>query len=343
MTTTLVLGAVELTAHFLEPRLVPPRTIPLPAPHAPGVADPRAFQTRLDQRRAEKGIGLVEDESLGWTLRPRSVHKEGRVLARINSLGLRGPEVEAKAKDEVRILTLGDSSIFGTDVEEKYVLSTIAAAEMAKQRGQSVTAVIGGVPGYDSAQARDLFGKIAGRVDPDWVVVGAIWSDLFRNDDRNQQLYRRSLVGPFRSLATWRVLRWELAPWLASERVKWIDNASDVGTLDSEGLAARTSLPDYVRNLEGIVKDAHAIGARTAFVMLPAPMDFDRTPPPESVAAYRSAMRKVAVTARAPIVDGPAIFLSQGSILAFVDNVHPSREGHALLGRALADALVAAH
>lgn len=342
MTTVAAFSVIEVTARVLEPRLVPARSIPLPAPHAPGVADPRGFQTRLEHQRAESGIGLVEDESRGWALAPKSVRKEGRVLCRINSIGLRGPEVEAKAPKEVRLLTLGDSSIFGTDVEEKNVFSSVAAARMTENRGHPVSAVIGGVPGYDSKQARDLFGKIGASVAPDWVVIGAIWSDLFRNDDRNQQLYRRSIVGPFRSLATWRVLRWELAPLLASERVKWIDSPGDVGSLDSEGLAPRTALPDYVHNLEGMIADARKIGARPAFVMLPAPMDFDRTPPPESVAAYRSAMRKVALAAKAPLVDGPALFLAKGSVLSFVDNVHPSKEGHAMLGEALADALLAA-
>ncbi|MDP2309565.1 MAG: GDSL-type esterase/lipase family protein [Pseudomonadota bacterium] len=340
----MALVGVEGSARLVEPLVVPDRTIPLPAPQSPGVASAQGFKNALEQRRRSEGlaVAMTEDESAGWALPPSTVRKEGNVTVRVNALGLRGPEVQPPAEGELRLLTLGDSSIFGVEVEEKYVFSSVAADRLREARGVPVTAYIGGVPGYDSTQSLANLRKVGPALSPTWVVIGCIWSDLYRTDDTTRGTYRREIVGPFRGLAAWRIARWQLAPWLASERVRWLDGVEDIGAFDGEGLAPRTSLAAYRRNLEAIVADTRKLGARPAFVLLPAPMDFDRTPLPVSIAAYRATMKKVADEAGAPLVDGPALFLERGSLSWFVDNVHPSREGHVLLGEALGAALVEA-
>ena len=72
--------------------------------------------------------------------------------------------------------------------------------------------------------------------------------------------------------------------------------------------------------------------------MLPAPMDFNTGPPPETIQRYREVMRMVARSARAPLLDGPAYFRRQGAnITHFKDQIHPNRKGHQLLGRGLAE------
>jgi lysophospholipase L1-like esterase len=340
----LVLLVLEGLARLAEPHLVAERSIPLPAPRSPGVDDPQAFAQSLQADREAEGlvVHLREDEAAGWSLPPSSVRKEGNIVVRVNALGLRGPEVAPKAPGELRLLSIGDSSIFGVEVEEKYVFSSVAADRIAAARSAPVTAFIGGVPGYDSAQSLTNLRKVGRAVLPDWVLVGCLWSDLYRTDDADRQRYRRELVGGFRGLALWRIARWELAPWLAAERVRWIDDLSDIGTLDGEGLPPRTALPAYAANLEAIVAEVGRVGARPLFVVLPAPMDFDRTPIPPSVAAYRAVMKRVAAAHGAPVVDGPALFLDRGRLTWFVDNVHPSGEGHGLLGEATADAILGA-
>ena len=82
-------------------------------------------------------------------------------------------------------------------------------------------------------------------------------------------------------------------------------------------------------------------GIQPVFLVLPAPMDFDTVPPPETVIAYRAAMATVAREAGAPLLDGPSLFKKEGSMNDFIDQVHPSRSGHARLGHALADLLAA--
>lgn len=332
---------LEAGMYVGEPYLIPARSIPLPAPKAPGVADVQAFDQQLKAARQASGIAvaMVEDERSGWALAPNTVRKEGNIYVRINALGLRGPEVTPKAAGELHLLTVGDSSIFGVEVEEKYVFSSVAAADLANALKTTVTAYIGGVPGYDSAQSLQNLQRVGVQVQPDWVIIGCLWSDVFRNDDNNQMRYRREVVGPMRYFATWRVLRGWLAPWLLSERVRWVDTPTDIGSSDGEGLPPRTSLPNYIKNLQALGNETKKLGGKPVYMILPAPMDFDRVPPPASVQAWRAAMAKVAAEQSAPLLDGPALFKEEGGMGYFVDHVHPSREGHVLLGHALAKLL----
>ena len=80
-----------------------------------------------------------------------------------------------------------------------------------------------------------------------------------------------------------------------------------------------------------------------AFLVLPAPIDLDSVPPPVTIQAYRYAMKRVAEANHAPLVDGSKLFKDMKvTITYFLDNVHPSPEGHRLLGQALAQALIEA-
>ena len=99
-------------------------------------------------------------------------------------------------------------------------------------------------------------------------------------------------------------------------------------------------LSEYIQNLKRLTRQIKALGAKPAFLILPAPMDLDPVPPPEAVLAYREAMRQAAAAADAPLVDGPALFVERGVDIGYwTDQVHPDRPGHLLLGEGLYDAL----
>lgn len=344
----IALAGIEAAARLTEPWIAPSRAIPLPAPHAPG-ADPAAFRPRFEQEQAavRARVQLVRDDRSGWALPPTTggparIEDMGRMSIRINTLGIRGPEVPPPEQGEIRLLSLGDSSIFGVMVAERCVLHEQAAADMARAGIGAVRAFNGGVPGYDSAQSLQMLRRIGPEIRPAWVIIGNLWSDVFRRDDLQRGRQAERIAAPMRALAAWRVGTALLSPWLEGRKVGWIDGAKDVGSLDDGGVPPRMPLADYLRNLRDIAALARDLGARPAFLVLPAPMDFDAVPPPETVRAYRDGMRAVAQELGAPLVDGPAIFLEHGGIGWFEDHVHPSQAGHTLLGHALARALLAA-
>ena len=345
MVLALVLGALELAARAVEWRAgVGDRGVPPPVPLDHD--DNRTFGDRMMgvRQRAGHDIVMVDDEERGWAL-PKGVKRPEHMDAstRVNSLGLRGPEVPPRGAGEQRLFTLGDSSIFGAGVSYRQVLSSVAARELARRWGSAASAVIGAIPGYDSGQSLATLRKLGARVQPTWVLIGSIWSDLYHGDPARIRLRRRAFIrGPLGKLALYRELRRRL-PGLEPIQVRWMVTNDDLGD-PSRGRATRVSLEKYSENLEAMVSESMKLGARVLFLILPAPMDFsDDVSEQPTVERFRAAMRAVAAKRGAPLVDGPAIFKAAGAGLPwFIDNVHPSKEGHHLLGEAVADAITRA-
>ena len=317
------LGTVELSAAVAE-RTVLAREQPLPSPGAP----------QLPVVEGHSAIPLAADGRKGWGLARGG-------SARVNELGLRGADLAEPVGDEVRLLTLGDSSIYGDGVDEGQVFEQVAAAALSRSWGRTVRGVNGGVPGYDTGQSLGLLARVGEAVQPDLVVVANLWSDVFAGEHhkRAQGPGLEDWTTPLRAFATWRVTRTLLAPWLASRRVGFAVDPSRIGSLSEEG-GTRTSLQAYVAGLNALADRSEELGAQVVFVVLPAPLDFDEVPPPEAVAAFRGAMAAVAEQRGALLLDGPARFPADGgSPGEFQDQVHPAASGHARVGRLLAGLL----
>lgn len=339
LTLLLALATLEGVARVAEPWVRPPEaTIPAPRPGGAG----GFLREAAEASRALKGIPMVEDETTRWALPPQQTMMSGSIVCRINSLGIRGPELGPRAADEDRILTLGDSSVFGDGVAEGRVFSSVAADRLAAAWGHPVTGVIGGVPGHDSGQALARLRQKGAAIQPTWVVIATLWSDVYKDNGRLRPVESVEAVRtPLRAVATYRIARTLLAPWLQRQKVGWIDSMKrDVGSQDPDA-RARVLLKDYLANLRAMADEAVKLGARPAFLALPAPIDLDPAGAPEDVAEYREAMRRVAAERDAPFVDAPAWLRAHGGTIGhFADQVHPNVYGHALIGEALADALV---
>jgi len=343
-------GAIELAARGVEawgPSQA--RTIPSPGPYD---QDEYEFRRRLRQEAQEVlsgGVVMVPHSERGWTLPAGSAGSSGAYAEHLNpqttatnSLGLRGRDLPASSDGGARLMSLGDSSIWGHGVPLAAVFLERAAEALGKSWGCRVTPVHGGIPGYDSRQSLALLRDKGEAIEPSWVIVGTLWSDVYSADP---ELARRADVARFSSplnhLATVRLMSRWLAPWTRPARVRWIASRDDVGA-DPTGAYCTVPLGDYLANLEAIGTEAEKLGARTAYLMLPAPMDFESVPPPETVLQYREAMRQVARERQAPLIDGPEYFRAAGAGIGwFADAVHPNAAGHALLGSAVADALSA--
>jgi len=338
LTTLGVLLMIELGARGWEsmnPELPP---VPLPAPGPveclpdcmPGVASMPEQPDGLP-----RGIPMQQHPTRGWILPPGVEMVETGVRTRVNSLGMRGPEVpQERASGEVRLLTLGDSSIFGYGVEEHQVFEQVASTVLRTFWRSPVRGFNGGTPGHTSVQALATLIEIGPVVRPDWVVIGAIWSDLFQTDT---PLTRPP--GTRYPLATYRVGTRLLAPWLPARKVGWVDASKGVGT-PADDRVSRTALERYERTLVEIVAETQRLGARPVFVALPAPVDLGEDAPPELIGRYRKIMAKVAAEADAPFIDGRSIFREAGAGYSeFYDQIHPSKTGHARLGSALASTL----
>ena len=267
-----------------------------------------------------------------WALPPDTEMVETNVAVRVNALALRGPGVTPRAADELRLLTLGDSSVFGFGVAEEDVFGQVAARQLSAQLGRPVTAVNGGTPGYTSVQALDTLLDVGPRVDPTHVVIATLWSDLFQTDT---PLERSG--GQRHPLALYRVGARVLAPWLPAAKVGWTEG--DAGA-PGVGRSARVGLDRYRQTLERLVAEVQGLGAEPVVMILPAPVDLDDADPPALISMYRAELESLAVRHGLILVNGPSIFEQLGATNAdFYDQVHPSTSGHGRLGDALFGAL----
>lgn len=277
-----------------------------------------------------RGIPMVPHGRRAWALPPNTEMVETNVAVRVNSLALRGPELRAKQPRELRMLTLGDSSVFGFGVAEEDVFSSVAAAKLSAALNRPVTPVIGATPGYTSVQALHTLQDVGRSVQPDIVVIATLWSDLFQSETPLERA-----GGQTHPLATYRVATRLLAPWLPAPTVGWVEG--DVGQTGD----ARVGLDQYGRTLEQLVQEARALGAEPVVLVLPAPIDLDPEPAPDRIRAYRSMLLDLSARHALALVDGPNLFRRKRATNAdFFDQVHPSSSGHKKLGEGLAEALM---
>ena len=58
----------------------------------------------------------------------------------------------------------------------------MAARQLEKEWGVTVTPIIGGTPGYTSIQSLHTLEDVGIVVRPDFIVIAALWSDLFQTE-----------------------------------------------------------------------------------------------------------------------------------------------------------------
>lgn len=107
------------------------------------------------------------DAELGWALAPGYRGRFSNLVdfdteVRVNSLGLRGPELDGSRP---AILGLGDSFMFGHGVAESESFLSVAA------KAAGATPVNAGVPGYDLCQAVDLGARLLPTIPVDAIVI----------------------------------------------------------------------------------------------------------------------------------------------------------------------------
>ncbi|TMJ03313.1 MAG: SGNH/GDSL hydrolase family protein [Alphaproteobacteria bacterium] len=127
------------------------------------IADPRA----LREGQSERTIAYRHDAELGWVPVPNSaftVTAERPIHARHNSLGLR--DIEPGATGKPRILFVGDSYVWGNDVEAEERFT-----DLLRERLPNHDIVNAGVSGYGTDQEYLWLTRLWDRITPQVVVL----------------------------------------------------------------------------------------------------------------------------------------------------------------------------
>ncbi|HND30973.1 MAG TPA: SGNH/GDSL hydrolase family protein [Myxococcota bacterium] len=305
-------------------------------------------------------IQLDFDAELLWRL-PADKLKDPRY--QVNSLGMRGPEIAPK-NGKLRLLSLGDSSVFGDLVAYDQIFTSVAARQLP-----TLDAAVGGIPGYSSLQARMWLERIAPTVQPDILLIGTMWSDAAQGGESDAQRqarleatygawkpFTKFLQAPAKYSAFFAWTRDRLHNLLETrqQKVGWITDAGVADPPSPDGKKARVSIEDYPKNLEALVARARELKALPVLLLLPHPLDDQGQDLPPRYQAYRDAMRALAAAEKLPLVDGEAWFEAHpcdprgfregtdpatGACTRFADQIHPNAVGHAELGDALVQTL----
>ena len=281
----------------------------------------------------------------------------------INSLGLRGPEPRIPKPDGVqRLLSTGDSSVYGFKVKDGGVFTDVAADRL----GQQVEGWTAAIPGYSTYQSLNMLEMRALKLQPDVLVIANLWSDnnfdtfvdkeLLEDYDAFEQGATEAVRGLLGKSALFRTLDYHFRlaknPTLSArgQRKNARKTGWSVGGQNINSGKRRVDANDYATNLHRLIDVAHNHNAEAIFVLLPHPFDLEEAAQKNPAwTLYRSIMRDVASSRGVPLVDMITAFQNTGlgrQELFFdegepgiQDDLHPTELGHRIMGEALAAAL----
>ena len=296
-----------------------------------------------------RGEAMVSSEEVpGWDLTFPGGVLGGMQAYTTNHWRMRGPDYpDVKPANAVRVIFVGDSSIFGFLLEWEDTFSAkLEALREGRFPDTDFQVANCAAPGHSSVQS--LY-KLQGQClafQPDIVVIGNLNSDAshWTETDRDR-FHLASFTGPGRQLqrsALYRTLR---NAWLTLQiRGTGSTTATEIPQLNhgaNVGEGPRRVPPDeYRENLRELVRLSREAGASPMFLVLPNKrrnIEHD----PEDPAIYREIMRTIAAEERAPIADADAFFqtLPGGMDGLFLDPVHPDKLGATLIAREIDKAM----
>ncbi len=311
------------------------------------------------ERPTHKGLDwLVSDPLLGYRNQP-GYQAFGWS---IDSLGFRGPEVrEAKAKDTLRIVCIGDSGTFGLWKKEAGAeIATNLAWEsyvewlerdLHESTRRPVEVINAGVLGYTTAHGLRQFVTKILALDPDVVTVRLGVNDY--GTSRRPAFVLREPRSPLLRFFFYR------ATDLASFRIAaYLFRNRTAGDSAASGSRAPT-VQEYEHNLQRFADVAQAAGIRLAFLDYPIRALDPNEPPGDPYLffffgfkngqelhatheIYQQALRRVASERGIPLVETTAE-LTQSPVPAFspYDRFHPNDVGAKQIGQLLAARLLA--
>jgi lysophospholipase L1-like esterase len=270
------------------------------------------------------------DPDVFWSPRPGF---KGAFKARpvsINSLGLRGPEVApAEVPGRRRIACFGDSITFGFGVGDEETYSHQLGRLLADRGVEVLNA---GVTGFTSHQVLGWLRRLAPAIRVDMVTVLVGWNDQNRRPLTDRE-YEDRLRATRALEGTLDHLRLYTAMQGLYRRMRGAGRGGPV--------VERVPPDQYRENLLGMVALCRSRGITPAFVALPhrrqAGDALVRTP-------YASLLADVARETGSPLLDVGDLGLDtplSDNAADFIDPLHLSPEGNALLARRLAEQLEA--
>ncbi len=121
-----------------------------------------------------------EPPGLLYELKPSTSGTLYKVPVRINSYGLRGPEISTdKSPGTYRVAVLGDSATFGYGATEDVIFPSVLQEKLTQKLEQPVEVLNFGVAGYSTSQESAQLASKVKKFDPDLIIVAQALNDIY--------------------------------------------------------------------------------------------------------------------------------------------------------------------
>src|SRR5262245_55625735 len=198
----------------------------------------------------EERVGLIQpDTTLFWSLKPNTHAIWEDTQISINSQGTRGEDIPPKVAGEFRVLSLGESSTFGSGVSDAETYSAqLEALLRAAIPERHPTVINAGVPAYSSFQSLTFFEERGAAFQPDVVLfyheVNDYLPTSLRDSSNNEigvlqtdrQLAESRVQQGHRALMKWSAVYRAMTYVVAHARIRRFDKPDAANPLVTIGL-----------------------------------------------------------------------------------------------------------
>jgi len=315
---------------------------------APG-GEPVDFRQHALVHRRAATRGLI------YELKPGAfVEIQGRPQ-RINSFGMRDNEVSIhKAPGRFRIAVVGDSFTFGwrMTLEDCYVKQLERLLNHRAGRGDAFEVLNFGVCGYNTEQEKILLEEKVLAFDPDLVIVGLVTNDIMlpasplalyfanRHDSIELDRIRKAERMLLRHLP--RQAEEILPPWLSWSRLACVLSQRIEDTRRGDLIANYYDDEEMWGALRFAMGDVKSLLKRRGIPLFVAlfPEDLRELSRSTRISIHEK-LRSALGALEVPFIDLLDRYRREPAEKIIIDPIdsHPSRYGHAIAARAIADAL----
>lgn len=293
---------------------------------------------------------FIAHATRGWMPRPGSSVPDGSAVIRINSRGLRGPDIPlGKVANELRVLFLGDSVTFGSKVDEEacFVRRVETLARQSNLQAL-VTTINASVPAYSPWHEHDLLVTDGLQYDPDLVVqvfclndvLGKFQLERFGGYSRGYEPPPRSIMdwsGCYRAVQVW---------WAAHDRPDrnetwylWAQLSAARLLNDPDAEVVQRGWKSVFEDMTNIVTATRNASVPLIIVCAPHRLQFlDETirgPSPQSILAQYAREHDVLFLDLLPVFREYFTTSSPDTSDLFLNAMHFSSAGHELASKAI--------
>ncbi|MCB1152354.1 hypothetical protein KDL45_01805 [bacterium] len=310
--------------------------------------DPRVFVAGETPPENFMGLTMVYDPVLLWRVEAGR-HRPHQTDYLVTDEGVRYGEADGPPDPTTpeRIVFLGDSSVYGWDVDYGQCFAAVIGGQWsggAAKRG----IFNAGCPGYSSTQSRILLQINLDRWRPTRVVIAAMWSDMMRTGWTDVEMFARHSSWGYRvggglrqtlgHSALFRLMAaLRGAPKIPPGRKLFWQTIGDE-TFDGP---PRVDPETHADNLRAMTAMAKGIGAKVTLLILPNTWDMQGKGPSDEAEVYFRNFHRVGEQTGAIVVDMSKEYAGASRAEMpryFVDEIHPSPEGHRVIAERILSA-----